>query len=160
MSGRNQLCVYTHSANGKVFYVGQGTLCRPTNHTARSCAWRAQAARGYEINIVHRTDDRREAVRVESELIAAHRPVCNFVEYDRKTYSERPPNTSVIHVARAMLGLTQEELGGLAGLSKTAITNIERGVVLDPKSSTLRNIQRALERAGAEFIGDNGVVLK
>jgi predicted transcriptional regulator len=62
--------------------------------------------------------------------------------------------------ARAMLGITQAELGVMAGVSKTAINNIERGKS-DPKSSTMRAIQRALETAGAEFdIDGRGVRLK
>src|ERR1700724_3146346 len=46
-----------------------------------------------------------------------------------------------IRGARAMLGLTQAELGDMAGYSKTAITNIERGKS-DAKGSTLRAIQK------------------
>ena len=65
-----------------------------------------------------------------------------------------------IRGARAMLGLTQAELGDMAGYSKTAITNIERGKS-DAKGSTLRAIQKALEKAGAEFNADGrGVRLK
>jgi DNA-binding XRE family transcriptional regulator len=65
-----------------------------------------------------------------------------------------------IRGARAMLGLTQAGLGQMAGLSKTAITNIERGKS-DAKGSTLRAIQKALEAAGAEFDTDGrGVRLK
>ena len=63
MSGRKQLCVYTHSANGEVFYVGQGTRFRPAGRGSRSRAWEAhvESAGSYEINIVHWTDDRDEA---------------------------------------------------------------------------------------------------
>ena len=65
-----------------------------------------------------------------------------------------------IRGARAMLGLTQAELGELAGYSKTAITNIESGKS-DAKGSTLRAIQKALEVAGVEFNADGrGVRLR
>jgi predicted transcriptional regulator len=64
-----------------------------------------------------------------------------------------------IRGARAMLGITQAELARRAGLSKTALCAIETGRS-DAKGSTLRAIQRALEEAGAEFIGDKGVMLK
>ncbi len=62
-----------------------------------------------------------------------------------------------IRGARAMLGLTQAELGARAGFSKTAITNIESGKS-DAKGSTLRAIQKALEEAGAEFSADGRAV--
>ena len=55
-----------------------------------------------------------------------------------------------IRGARAMLGLTQAVLAERAGISKTGLNNIERGEA-DPKASTLRAIQRALEEAGVEF---------
>lgn len=60
-----------------------------------------------------------------------------------------------IRGARAMLGLTQAALAEAAGLSKTALNNIERGSA-DPKVSTLAAIQRALEAAGVIFVPENG----
>jgi hypothetical protein len=90
MSERKQLCVYTHSANGTVFYVGQGTRFRPRDRNNRSRAWRdhVEAAGGYDINIAHWTDDRGDAVRVESELIAAHPTALNVEKYDRRRFPE------------------------------------------------------------------------
>jgi hypothetical protein len=74
MSGRKQLCVYTHSANSKVFYVGQGSQTRAYAKTPRPPAWKSHVGvvGKYDVNIVHWADDRDEAVRLESELIAAH----------------------------------------------------------------------------------------
>jgi predicted transcriptional regulator len=57
---------------------------------------------------------------------------------------------SQIRGARAMLGLKQTELAKLAGISKTALINIESGAS-DPRASTLTAILRALEAAGVEF---------
>lgn len=65
-----------------------------------------------------------------------------------------------------MLGLTQAALADAAGISTTALNNIERGAA-DPKVSTLGAIQRALEAAGVVFLapgetkdGGSGVRLK
>jgi hypothetical protein len=90
MSAPKQLCVYTHSANGQVFYVGQGTRSRPRCQNNRSRAWRAhvEAVGHFDVEIVHWTDDRNEAVRIESELIAAHPAACNTEKYDRKAFSK------------------------------------------------------------------------
>ena len=52
-----------------------------------------------------------------------------------------------------MLGLTQAELAKLAGLSTTGLNNIERGLA-DPKASTLRAIQLALEKKSIVFVSD------
>lgn len=53
-----------------------------------------------------------------------------------------------------MLGMTQAELANRAGLSATALLAIEKGIS-DPKASTLRAIQRALEAAGVGFIDED-----
>ena len=60
-----------------------------------------------------------------------------------------------IRGARAMLGMTQAALAERAKLSATAINNIERGLS-DPRVSSLAAIQHALEKAGVEFIPENG----
>ncbi|PRD58775.1 helix-turn-helix domain-containing protein [Phyllobacterium myrsinacearum] len=62
-----------------------------------------------------------------------------------------------IRGARAMLGLTQAELATLAGLSTTGLNNIERGLA-DPKASTLRAIQAALEAKSVVFLADGQTV--
>jgi predicted transcriptional regulator len=54
-----------------------------------------------------------------------------------------------------MLGLKQIDLAEKAGISKTALLNIESGAS-DPKASTLAAIQRALETAGVIFVEENG----
>ena len=60
-----------------------------------------------------------------------------------------------------MLSMTQAALAERAGLSATALNNIERGAS-DPKTSTLRAIQEALETAGIEFLnhGQPGVRMR
>ena len=60
-----------------------------------------------------------------------------------------------IRGARAMLGMKQSELAEKAGISKTGLINIESGGS-DPKASTLRAVQRALETAGVIFVEENG----
>ncbi|MBQ9350437.1 helix-turn-helix transcriptional regulator [Phyllobacterium sp.] len=62
-----------------------------------------------------------------------------------------------IRGARAMLGLTQAGLATLAGLSTTGLNNIERGLA-DPKASTLRAIQAALEAKSVIFLADGQTV--
>jgi predicted transcriptional regulator len=64
-----------------------------------------------------------------------------------------------IRAARALLGMSQVELGRAAGLSETGVVGIETGRV-DPKASTLGNLIRVLEGKGIEFLGSDGVRLR
>lgn len=58
-----------------------------------------------------------------------------------------------------MLDLKQKELAKKAGISIGTLNNIERGVQLDPKLSTMRSIKQALEKEGIEFINsEQGVI--
>ncbi|WP_043347760.1 helix-turn-helix transcriptional regulator [Methylobacterium sp. B1] len=56
-----------------------------------------------------------------------------------------------IRAARALLDITQPELAARAGMSKTALVNIERGTSV-PKPATLSAIERVLTDAGIEFL--------
>lgn len=56
-----------------------------------------------------------------------------------------------IRSARALLGWTQKDLAQKCGLSTGGINRLEKEVS-DPRSSTLRVIQAALEQEGIVFI--------
>lgn len=60
-----------------------------------------------------------------------------------------------IRAARALLDWSQRDLAALCGISQPGLANIERGVS-DPRVSTLKRIQEALEDAGVEFISEDG----
>ena len=71
-----------------------------------------------------------------------------------------------IRAARALLGWKQADVAAHSGVSLMSIKNIERGAT-DPRSSTLRAIQSALESGGVIFLetgstreGGPGVRLK
>ena len=57
-------------------------------------------------------------------------------------------------MARVALGWGVRELADKAGKSPTTIAKLERGEELKPE--TLAEIQAALEKAGVEFIPENG----
>ena len=54
-----------------------------------------------------------------------------------------------------MLELTQTDLAKAAGISKTAVVDVEMGRS-KPRASTIACIQRALEDAGVIFVEENG----
>ena len=57
-----------------------------------------------------------------------------------------------IKQARIAKGLTQEELGNLVGLQKSAIAKYENGRVVNIKRSTLQKLAIALDLRGSELI--------
>ena len=57
-------------------------------------------------------------------------------------------------MARTALGLGTRDLAALAKVSTDTIARLERGEAL--KERTVEHIQRILEKAGVEFIPENG----
>lgn len=123
---RQQLCVYTHSANGKVFYVGSGSRARAFNHSNRTPRWhtQAEAAGGVETNIIVWTEDRAEAQRIEAEMIMTHKPACNVhkratrkiwpVSFREVNFSVRLSDTEAARVKAIALAKDWPDGEGLA----------------------------------------------
>ena len=57
-----------------------------------------------------------------------------------------------IKQARLQKGLTQEELGKIVGLQKSAIAKYETGRVVNIKRSTLQKLAKALDLRGSDLI--------
>lgn len=64
-----------------------------------------------------------------------------------------------IKAARALLNWKQSDLAEACGLSLPSINNIERNIA-SPRIETIRVLQKSLENAGVEFIGEKGVALR
>lgn len=77
----DKYCVYTHSINGDIFYVGQGLSDRPFDHRSRNNAWKAitagVGAGAIDVEIVDWYETAAEALEVEKNLISTLRPVAN-----------------------------------------------------------------------------------
>ncbi len=58
----------------------------------------------------------------------------------------------LIRDARLAKGLTQEELGKLVGVQKSAIAKYENGRVVNIKRSTLQGLAKALDLKGSDLI--------
>lgn len=65
-------------------------------------------------------------------------------------------SVSQVRAARALLELKQSDLADRAGVSLTAVNNLERGIG-SPRLETLTAIQGALEDAGIQFLDGEGV---
>jgi transcriptional regulator with XRE-family HTH domain len=61
-----------------------------------------------------------------------------------------------IKAARQAKGMTQEELGGILGVQKSAIAKYESGRVVNIKRSTLKKISDVLDIPPFELIFDEG----
>ena len=73
----------------------------------------------------------------------------------RHKASELVISSSQIRAARALLGISAEELGQMADIPHRTIQRFETAGGIPPsRSGTLERVQRALEDAGIEFIGD------
>ena len=59
-----------------------------------------------------------------------------------------------IKAARLAKGLTQEELGNMVGVQKSAIAKYENGRVVNIKRSTLQKLALALGLKGSDLISD------
>ena len=57
-----------------------------------------------------------------------------------------------IRNARIAKGLTQEELGKMVGLQKSAIAKYENGKVVNIKRSTLQKLAQALNLRGSDLV--------
>ena len=64
-----------------------------------------------------------------------------------------------LRAARALKRIDQATLAGMAGVSVETIKRLEKlnGALLSANGKTIAAIQAALETAGVEFIGDDGV---
>lgn len=58
----------------------------------------------------------------------------------------------IIKEARIAKGLTQEQLGDLVGVQKSAIAKYETGRVVNIKRSTLQGLAKALDLKGSDLI--------
>jgi transcriptional regulator with XRE-family HTH domain len=59
---------------------------------------------------------------------------------------------SLIKEARLAKGLTQEELGKIVGVQKSAIAKYESGRVVNIKRSTLQKLATALDLKGSDLV--------
>jgi len=57
--------------------------------------------------------------------------------------------------ARGLLGWSQEDLKKSANVARGTLADFERGV-RTPYERTLRDLQKAMEEAGVEFMPENG----
>ena len=64
----------------------------------------------------------------------------------------------LIKEARLAKGLTQEELGSIVGVQKSAIAKYENGRVVNIKRSTLQKLAIALDLKGSDLIAEKPTV--
>lgn len=78
MKADRQFCVYSHSVNGKVVYVGKGTVERAFTSAGRNPQWHDSVKGGITIKIVRRFSSEKEALAYEAKTIGIQSPLCNI----------------------------------------------------------------------------------
>lgn len=75
----NKFCVYTHSVNGVVFYVGKGRGYRALESSRRNYLWieAVENAGSFDVDIVSWHDADADARLAETLLIRSLSPACN-----------------------------------------------------------------------------------
>jgi len=87
----NRYCVYTHSVNGSVFYVGKGRSTRPFEARKRNKLWAdmVESCSGvFDVDIISWHEDNESAIVAEAVLIREKNPSCNMVLTDGYTTSD------------------------------------------------------------------------
>jgi hypothetical protein len=90
----DQFCVYTHSLNGTVFYVGKGRAQRPFEQRYRTAKWQAHVESiggAYDVTILAWFDSEQGATQAEIEKIKELRPCCNSVHNAPPKPPSAPP---------------------------------------------------------------------
>jgi transcriptional regulator with XRE-family HTH domain len=64
-------------------------------------------------------------------------------------------NSAQCRAGRGLLAWSQQQLADAAGLAVVTVHQLEAGTS-EPRRATLEVIRRAFERAGIEFIDENG----
>ena len=64
-------------------------------------------------------------------------------------------NAAQCRAARGLIGWSQQELAKNAGVGTVAVHQLESGTS-QPRRATLDVVRRAFEKAGVEFIDENG----
>ena len=86
-----RFCVYAHSIDGIVFYVGRGRLARAFATSRRNKQWRVKVISGYDVEIIEWHDTTEAAELSERKLIADLRPECNVIYFDAEAGIFRNP---------------------------------------------------------------------
>ncbi len=74
-----KICVYAHSVNGVVVYVGKGMSQRPYEIRSRTKRWKAVIGEVFEVEILGWFDSDSEARAFEKSKIMQLRPAGNYI---------------------------------------------------------------------------------
>lgn len=120
-----QYCVYTHSHNGAVFYVGHGIPQRPFDMVRRNQAWKDYVTKlhRYEVDIVLWTNDAKEAKRLESKLILELCPACNVRLNPTSLSQPEPPRKRFVYLPARIPPDMWEKLKTIAAREKMSMNS-------------------------------------
>lgn len=105
-------CLYQHSSDGVVFYVGVGVSTRPFERIKRNALWDAfvAAAGAFDVMILQWSDNRLELLRAEAAAIGEHKPACNQMMNGYTHSEERRAKTSATHKGKVISEETRQRM--------------------------------------------------
>lgn len=127
-----QVCVYTHSIQGKVFYVGKGISSRPFETSRRGERWHniVSEAGHFDVEVIAWFDSDQDARLQEAQDIAKYKPEANLMGNGWRRSEEFKAAMSKCHKGKAVSPETRERIGlsrqGLEPWNKGAKTTDEQ----------------------------------
>ncbi len=109
----SRVCVYTHSIDGIVFYVGKGVCYRPFEASRRNERWSAavEAAGGiFDVDILGWFGTDQEACTRELQEIQSRKPSANLMNNGLRRSDEFKAMMSLRHKGKLMSAETRKKL--------------------------------------------------
>lgn len=101
-----KICVYSHSVNGRLIYIGKGTSSRSHDSKIRTPLWKSLVDESFDVEILRWFESNSEALRFERERIREFRPPANVTHVrgkereiasrskERARYLKQPPRAN------------------------------------------------------------------
>lgn len=104
--------VYSHSLNGKIFYIGVGSKIRTSYLSRRNEKWHDFVKDSREdvvVDIMLKTRSRKEAFSYEKEMIIKHKPYANY--YDGTPSGNKHPMYGKNHTTESRDKMRKSKIG-------------------------------------------------
>lgn len=137
---KNMFCVYTHSHNGKIFYVGKGKGYRPFSSADRHAAWNSVTSSmdSFDVNIVEWFENEKDAYDFERSITLKHKPEANVLNAGKGISASHRQALSVANRGKIM----SEEVKDRLRKSLKGRVSPMKGVTMTPAQKRLMSLQR------------------
>ena len=133
-------CVYTHSHNGKIFYVGKGKGYRPLSSADRHAAWNSVTSLmdSFDVDIVKWFENEKDAYDFEKLLTMKYKPEGNVLNTGRSISESHRQALSIANRGRTM----PEEVKDRLRKSLKGRVSPMKGIKMTSEQKRLMSLQR------------------